>query len=194
MLAVKAKPLRGRFARLDRSARLRLWAITALLRKADFQVGFCQQKPWRAKAASARRCHPQGRSEAEERRRCAWHGRWIGGESPLRGLLEATASRRQLHCREAVWEGSPRRTAAPNSHKPLSKPDRPGQRVQENASILPRTRRPKSNRGRGGSGGGGGGTSSESYPGRSAWVRTRAVDSKEATTTGRRPRRSRISS
>ena len=69
MLAVKAKPLRGRFARLDRSARLRLLAIKALLRKADSRVGFCQQKPWQPKAASDRRCHPEGRSEAKERRR-----------------------------------------------------------------------------------------------------------------------------
>jgi len=30
-------------------------------------------------------------------RKCAWHGHWIGGESPLRGELVATASRRQLH-------------------------------------------------------------------------------------------------
>ena len=28
---------------------------------------------------------------------CARHGHWIGGESPLRGELVATVSRRQLH-------------------------------------------------------------------------------------------------
>src|SRR5208283_2329917 len=74
--------------------------------------------------------------------RCAWHGHWIGGESPLRGELVATASWRQLHAvtavvrrqawrREAVWRRSPRRTAAPNESEPLSKPDGPGQRVFE---------------------------------------------------------------
>src|SRR5208337_1868215 len=56
---------------------------------------------------------------------CAWHGHWIGGESPSRGEMVATASQRQLHAvvavvrrrpwrREAVWGRSPRRTAAPN--------------------------------------------------------------------------------
>jgi hypothetical protein len=71
---------------------------------------------------------------------CAWHGHWIGGESPSRGEMVATASRRQLHAvlavvrrrrwrREAVWGRSPRRTAAPNESEPLCKPDRPGQRV-----------------------------------------------------------------
>src|SRR5208282_4578004 len=64
--------------------------------------------------------------------RCAWHGHWIGGESPLRGELVATASWRQLHAvtavvrrqswrREAVWRRSPRRTAAPNASEPLCK-------------------------------------------------------------------------
>src|SRR5208283_5037549 len=28
---------------------------------------------------------------------CAWHGHWIGGESPSRGEMVATASQRQLH-------------------------------------------------------------------------------------------------
>ena len=37
------------------------------------------------------------RSEVE----CAGHGWEIGGASPLRGLSEATASRRQLHGAEA---------------------------------------------------------------------------------------------
>ncbi len=55
---------------------------------------------------------------------CARHGPWIGGGSPLRSKLEATASRRQLHAggasrdnsawrREAVWGRSRRRAAAP---------------------------------------------------------------------------------
>ena len=81
-------------------------------------------------------------AEAKGGRRCAWHGHWIGGESPSRGEVIATASRRQLHAvsavvrrrrwrREAVWGRSPRRTAAPNESKPLCKPGRPGQRVYE---------------------------------------------------------------
>jgi len=52
----------------------------------------------------------------------------IGGESPLRGLSEATASRRQLHevkadqycpslSREGVWDGSRRQTAAPDGEE-----------------------------------------------------------------------------
>ena len=78
----------------------------------------------------------------ERHGRCAWHGHWIGGESPLRGELVATASWRQLHAvtavvrrqswrREAVWRRSPRRTAAPNASEPLCKPDRPGERVSK---------------------------------------------------------------
>jgi hypothetical protein len=84
----------------------------------------------------------------EEGRRCAWHGHWIGGESPSRGEMVATASRRQLHAvfavgrrrrwrREAVWRRSPRRTAAPNESKPLCKPDRSGQRVYERDAQNP---------------------------------------------------------
>ena len=79
---------------------------------------------------------------------CAWHGHWIGGESPSRGEMVATASRRQLHAvlavvrrrrwrREAVWGRSPRRTAAPNESKPLCKPDRSGQRVYERDAQNP---------------------------------------------------------
>src|SRR5271170_4445917 len=81
-------------------------------------------------------------------RRCAWHGHWIGGESPSRGEVVATASWRQLHAvpavarrqrwrREAVWGRSPRRTAAPNVSEPLSKPGRPGQRVFERDAQNP---------------------------------------------------------
>ncbi len=84
---------------------------------------------------------PQGRG-------CAWHGHWIGGESPLRGELVATASWRQLHAvtavvrrqswrREAVWRRSPRRTAAPNASEPLCKPDRPGERVSKRDAQNP---------------------------------------------------------
>ena len=79
---------------------------------------------------------------------CAWHGHWIGGESPSRGEVVATASQRQLHAvpvvvrrqgwrREVVWGRSPRRTAAPNASEPLSKPDRPGQRVFERDAQNP---------------------------------------------------------
>src|SRR5208282_6373928 len=89
-----------------------------------------------------RRAEQRSRLAADHRGRCAWHGHWIGGESPLRGELVATASWRQLHAvtavarrqswrREAVWRRSPRRTAAPNASEPLSKPDRPGERVSK---------------------------------------------------------------
>jgi len=75
----------------------------------------------RADVASAPVVSEGGRSPST----CAWHGHWIGGESPSRGEMVATASRRQLHAvlavvrrrrwrREAVWGRSPRRTAAPN--------------------------------------------------------------------------------
>jgi hypothetical protein len=43
----------------------------------------------------------------------ARHGRLIGGGSPLEEEVVLTRSRRQLRCREAGWEGSPRRTSAP---------------------------------------------------------------------------------
>src|SRR5271169_5247970 len=89
-----------------------------------------------------------GLSRGEARRRCAWHGHWIGGESPSRGEVVATASWRQLHAvsavrrrrgwrREAVWGRSPRRTAAPNASEPLCKPDRPGERVSKRYAQNP---------------------------------------------------------
>jgi hypothetical protein len=79
---------------------------------------------------------------------CAWHGHWIGGESPLRGELVATASQRQLHAasavvrrqswrREAVWGRSPRRTAAPNASEALSRPGRPGERAPKRDAQNP---------------------------------------------------------
>src|SRR5580658_6576782 len=37
--------------------------------------------------------HSRGRPHMRAKRRCAWHGHWIGGESPSRGALVATASR-----------------------------------------------------------------------------------------------------
>ena len=98
----------------------------------------------RADVASAPVVSEGGRSPST----CAWHGHWIGGESPSRGEMVATASRRQLHAgepsrdagpwrREAVWGRSPRRTMAPNESEPLSKPDRPGQRVYERDAQNP---------------------------------------------------------
>jgi len=48
---------------------------------------------------------------SEGGRWCAWHGHWIGGESPSRGELVATASRRQLHagrCRRETPALAPR--------------------------------------------------------------------------------------
>src|ERR1019366_6831799 len=141
-----------------------------------------------------------GAAEAgtEGGRRCAWHGHWIGGVSPSRGELVATASQRQLHAvgrrretaicwrREAVWGRSPRQTVAPNESKLLSKPDRPGERVFARDAQNP--------------------TEAEALMGAGSAGHpvfltqgdlrgsARAVDLKEATTTGRRPCRSRISS
>jgi hypothetical protein len=95
----------------------------------------CTKATWMQIAAPTRRGHPEG--TVAQRRRCAWHRRWIGGESASRGALVATASRRQLRCREAVWGGSSRRTAAPNVSKSLCKPDRPGQRVSKRDAQNP---------------------------------------------------------
>jgi hypothetical protein len=39
----------------------------------------------------------------------------LGGESPLEEEVVLTPSRRQLRCREAGWEGSPRRNPAPRN-------------------------------------------------------------------------------
>ena len=61
--------------------------------------------------------------------------------------------RRRPWRREAVWRRSPRRTAAPNVTEPLSKPDRPGERVSKRDAQNP-------TEAGGGNGGGGGGTSS----------------------------------
>ena len=130
-------------------------------------------------------------------RRCAWHGHWIGGESPSRGEVVATASWRQLHAvpavvrrqrwrREAVRGRSPRRTAAPNVSEPLSKPGRPGQRVFERDAQNPFEA--------GVVVGAGAAGHPVSLPREVCVGPPRAVDPKEATTTGRRPRRSRISS
>ena len=111
------------------------------------------------------------------RRACPWcarHGPWIGGASPLRSELEATASRRQLHAggasrddpawrREAVWGRSRRRAAAPNVSEALCRPGRSGERAKErDAQIQPRSERYW-------------GRERQyiqcPYPGRSAWVR-----------------------
>jgi hypothetical protein len=127
---------------------------------------------------------------------CAWHGHWIGGESPSRGALVATASRRQLHAeravvrrhswrREAVWGRSPRRTAAPNDSEALDRPGRPGERARGRDAQNPTEV------------GAVVGTEAAGHPVHltqgGLHGSARAVDPKEATTTGRRPCRSRIS-
>lgn len=74
----------------------------------------------------------------------------LGGESPLRSLLETTVSQRQLHTsehrcghpnwttgREAVWGGSRRRAAALNASEPLSRPVWSGQRAFERDARIP---------------------------------------------------------
>ena len=138
---------------------------------------------------------------------CARHGPWIGGASPLRSKLEATASRRQLHAgrasrdnpawrREAVWGRSRRRAAAPNVSEALCRPGRSGERAKERDAQNPTEI--------GAVLGPGAAVHPVSLPwevcmgprrappARERWVR--AVGRKEATTTGRRPCRSRISS
>jgi hypothetical protein len=88
---------------------------------------------------------PQG---GAQRPWCARHGPWIGGGSPLRSKLEATASRRQLHAggasrdnpawrREAVWGRSRRRAAAPNVSEALCRPGRSGERAKERDAQNP---------------------------------------------------------
>src|SRR5262249_34421500 len=56
--------------------------------------------------AAVARSGGQGRPHlGAARRACPWcarHGPWIGGASPLRSKLEATASRRQLHAGRGV--------------------------------------------------------------------------------------------
>jgi hypothetical protein len=68
---------------------------------------------------------------------CARHGPWIGGESPLRSELVATASRWQLHDREVLWGGSRRRAAAPNVSEALGRPGRSGERAKERDAQNP---------------------------------------------------------
>jgi hypothetical protein len=94
---------------------------------------------------------------------CARHGHWIGGESPLRSELVATASRRQLHAGIAVVR---RRFLAPRG-RVGKKPEGALQhrtRVKPCAGradrvSVPRNATPKSNRGRSGIGAGSGSTS-----------------------------------
>ena len=61
---------------------------------------------------------------------CARHGHWIGGESPLRSELVATASRRQLHAGIAVER---RRFLAPRGH--VGK--KPEGRLQHRTRVKP---------------------------------------------------------
>ena len=76
-------------------------------------------------------------STARSRRRCARHGPWVGGASPLWSELVATTSRRQLHGCEAGWGSSLRRAAAPNASEALSRPGRPGERAFERDAQNP---------------------------------------------------------
>jgi hypothetical protein len=71
-----------------------------------------------------------------------WRWKSFAGRVGSNRESEATArgdavERRQTRRREAVWGRSPRRTVAPNESEPLSKPDRPGQRVFERDAQNP---------------------------------------------------------
>src|SRR5260370_2762347 len=152
-------------------------------------------------AASWRRERSHAQLALASEHGCAWHGHWIGGESPSRGELVATASRRQLHAedavvrrhawrREAVWRRRPRRTAAPNASEALSRRVPPAERAHERDAQNPTEV------------GSVVGTAAAGHPvflPREVCIGPPgefplAVDPKEATTTGRRPCRSRISS
>jgi hypothetical protein len=159
-------------------------------------------------ARSRREVKPRSRIAARRRRGawCARHGPWIGGASPLRSKLEATASRRQLHAggasrdnpawrREAVWGRSRRRAAAPNVSEALCRPGRSGERAKERDAQNPTEIGAVLGSGSTSSVltlGGLHGSAKGAPPHMSDGVR--AVGRKEATTTGRRPCRSRISS
>ena len=56
----------------------------------DLQQGFAGERPSLAYDLP-------GHGQSLQADGCARHGHWIGGESPLRGELVATVSRRQLH-------------------------------------------------------------------------------------------------
>jgi hypothetical protein len=128
---------------------------------------------------------------------CAWHGRTIGGESPLWNLLEVTMSRRQLH--EGRKGVEPVRSFAARPCG-MEAEDEPQHRTRVNPRkagltwvSVPGTATPDIQPWQDGIEGGGGGTSFVLTQGglrRSA----RAVGWKEATTTTRRLWRSRISS
>jgi hypothetical protein len=66
------------------------------------------------------RCRNAGRAWPD--RRCAWHGHWIGGVSPSRGELVATASRRQLHAVDFVVRQQSAGAARPCGEEARGKP------------------------------------------------------------------------
>src|ERR1700691_5307185 len=53
---------------------------------------------------------------------CAWHGHWIGGVSPSRGELVATASQRQLHAVGGVVRRQPAGAVRPCGEEARGKP------------------------------------------------------------------------
>ena len=150
-----------------------------------------------------RKTRDEMREEAGERegaRRatgCAWHGRTIGGESPLWNLLEVTMSRRQLHEERKGVEPVGSFAARPCG---MEAEDAPQHRTRVNPRkagltwvSVPGTATPDIQSWQDGIEGGSGGTSFVLTQGglcRSA----PAVGRKKATTTVRCLQRSRISS
>ncbi len=147
--ASRPSPLRGSpSASLDPSARLRPLSAMVFADRPGLLAGSAQQRSWLQHAASDRRSHPEGRSEAEHRRRrLTAPGRC--GHAPrapcVPGVMPACAgiqSRRS--CRAAFWipafAGMTGPTPRPRSCSPRTTRAAP--------SPSPRFRRRTSARGR----------------------------------------------
>lgn len=133
------------------------WDILEVLQEAHLiRNVMCHTAGWGWRSAG------RGAAETVAEVRRAWVSDW-GCKSPTEpvgGNREPEATARdesirptdRIHlCREAVWDGSPRRTVVPNASEPLCRLAWPGQ------VCLP-TRSPISDRGQASSGGGDRGT------------------------------------
>ena len=69
------------------------WAFTFIHSFVRPEEPILSSRAWRLRSAARKICH--GRRNSAAQRACPWcarHGHWIGGESPLRSELVATAS------------------------------------------------------------------------------------------------------